>query len=254
VSGLRSAVALLTRIPIAGAGRDGGPAARAVRWFPVVGAAIGLAVAGAYAGAALVLPSPVAAAIAVAAGVVLTGGFHEDGLADTAEAVGGSFDRDEAIRILRDPRLGTYGVLALVLSVVIRTTALASLTAAAAAALLPVAHGVSRAAVAGVLAAVRPAAEDGMGASYGRAVTRRDVVPALGFALILAGLALGPWAPAVAGLAVVAALVATRGPVRRLGGITGDVLGAVQQAVEVVVLVAGAALVERGWWSVPWWG
>lgn len=254
MSGLRDALALLTRIPVARDEPDGRSSAGVIPWFPVVGAAIGLAVAGTYAAATLVLPPLVSAAMAVATGVVLTGGFHEDGLADTTDAVGGSFDRREALRILRDPRLGTYGVVAVVLSVVIRVAALASLSTTAAAALLPVAHALSRAAAAGVLAAVRPGAEDGLGARYGRTTTRMDLVPAIGIALILAAVALGPWTAVVVAVAAGAAFVAGWIPIRRLGGITGDVLGAVQQAVEAAVLVAGSALVARGGWSVPWWG
>jgi adenosylcobinamide-GDP ribazoletransferase len=253
VSGLRRAVALLTRIPVArDQAEDGHPGV--VPWFPVVGAAIGLAVAGIYAVATLVLPPLVASAIAVAGGVVLTGGFHEDGLADTTDAVGGSFDRREALRIIRDPRLGTYGAVAVVLSVVIRVAALASLSTSAAVALLPVAHGLSRAAAAGALAAVRPAAEDGLGATYWRTSTRTAAALAIGIALILAAVALGPWAAVVVAVAAGAAFVAGWVPIRRLGGMTGDVLGAVQQAVEAAVLVAGTALVVRGWGSVPWWG
>ena len=253
MNGLRSAVAFLTRFPVAAAGDDATLPPEAVRWFPVVGALVGLAVAGLYAVAILVLSPAAAAATAVAAGVLLTGAFHEDGLADTMDAVGGSFTREDALRILRDPRHGTYGVAAIVLSLLVRSAALASLTASAAVALVPVAHAVSRAVAVGVVAAIPPAGEDGMGAAFGRAVGRRDLIPAFGFALAVSLAAVGPWAAAVLGAAVAGALLAAWPAVRRLGGITGDVLGAVQQAGEIAVLVTGSALFLQDWWSFPWW-
>lgn len=253
MSGLRRAVALLTRFPVAAADDDAAFPTRAVRWFPVVGVLVGLTVAGTYAAAILVLPPAVAAAVAVAAGVLLTGAFHEDGLADTMDAVGGSFTREEALRILRDPRHGTYGVAAIVLSLLVRTAALASLTASAAVALVPVAHAVSRAVAVGVLAAIPPAREEGMGAAFGRATNRRDLIPAVGVAVAVSLAAVGPWSAVLVGAAVGGALLAAWPAVRRLGGITGDVLGAVQQAGEVAVLVTGSALLLQDWWSFPWW-
>ena len=112
VTGLRGAVTFLTRVPIGYAAVEI-DLARSVPFVPVVGALVGLAVAGADIGVGAVLPRLPAAALAVTVGVVLTGALHEDGLADTADALGAR-DRADVLRILRDPAHGTYGVLALV--------------------------------------------------------------------------------------------------------------------------------------------
>src|SRR5205823_10740767 len=127
-------------------------------WFPVVGALLGLGAAGVYAGTRLVLPSLVAATLAVCVAVLLTGAFHEDGLADTADAIGGGWNREDALRILKDPTHGTYGVLAIALSVLLRVGAVAALDGWAALAVLPAAHALSRGAAVGLLGWARPAA------------------------------------------------------------------------------------------------
>jgi adenosylcobinamide-GDP ribazoletransferase len=253
MSGLRAAVTFLTRLPVAGNVEGHDPAA-AARWFPVVGILVGLAVAAAYAAAVLVLPAAVAAAAAVGLGVLITGGFHEDGLADTLDAVGGSSTRDEALRILRDPRHGTFGVVAIVLSLVIRIAAVASLGWIAALAALLAAHALSRAGVVVALTLLPPATEDGLGAAYARRVAGVDALVATAWAGVVAIGAFGPWAPVAVGAAGVGAGLAVRPAVRKLGGLTGDVLGAVQQAGEAAVLVLASALSARGWWSAPWWG
>ncbi|HXF57348.1 MAG TPA: adenosylcobinamide-GDP ribazoletransferase, partial [Actinomycetota bacterium] len=237
---LRVALSLLTRVPV-GAALWGRPElARAVGWFAVVGGLLGAALAGAYAGLRLVLPAPVASAMAVALGVVLTGALHEDGLADTADALAGR-DREEALRILKDPAHGTYGVLALVLSVVLRVGALAGLDAWAALAVLPAAHALSRAAAAVLLRALGPARLEGLGASYAAAVAPRQLALGGAAAVLLAGLSMGPWglpAAAAAGLGALGVGALAR---RRFGGMTGDVLGAAQQVGEVAVLALGVA-------------
>jgi adenosylcobinamide-GDP ribazoletransferase len=226
---------------------------RAVPWFPVVGAAIGLAVGGAYAGGRLFLPPLVAATLAVGLGTLVTGAIHEDGLADTADALGGGRNREEALRILRDPRLGTFGVAALVLGLVARIASVASLGPWAAVSALAAAHALGRAAAVGVLGALRPATEDGLGAGYRRAVRGPQV--AAGIALGLgAGLAtMGPWAiPAAVAAAVGAGLMGWLAG-RKLGGFTGDVLGAAEQVAEILVLLLAAGAASGGWLSAPWW-
>jgi adenosylcobinamide-GDP ribazoletransferase len=254
MSGLRAAVSFLTRLPVAREDDGDREPAAAARWFPVAGALVGLAVAGAYAAAVQVLPAAVAAAAAVGLGVLLTGALHEDGLADTMDAVAGSFTRDEALQILRDPRHGTFGVVAIALSLVIRIAAVASLGAIGALAALPAAHALSRAGVVVVLTLLPAATEDGMGAAYARRVAGVDAVVATAWAGVVAIGAVGPWAPVAVGAAGIGAALAARPAVRRLGGLTGDVLGAVQQAGEAAVLVLASALSARGWWSAPWWG
>jgi adenosylcobinamide-GDP ribazoletransferase len=252
VKGLLGAVSFLTRVPVGGAGaQEAGELATSVPWFPVVGAGVGLAEAGVYAGARVLLPPLVAAALAVVAGIGLTGAFHEDGLGDTADAFAGGTDRDSTVRILKDPRLGTFGVLAVASSLLLRVAAVAALPPAAAVAALPAAGALSRAVAVATMTALPAAADTGLGASYVRALSRPRALAGVAAGLLVAVALLGVtalWAAAAAGLA--AALLG-RLAVGRIGGVTGDVLGAIQQVGEILVLLAAAAAVSAGGWRSP---
>jgi adenosylcobinamide-GDP ribazoletransferase len=251
VKGLLGAVSFLTRVPVGGGVGDARELAGSVPWFPVVGAGVGLAEAGVYAGARVLLPPLVAATLAVIAGILLTGAFHEDGLGDTADAFAGGTDRDSTVRILKDPRLGTFGVLAVAASLLLRVAAVAALPAAAALAALPAAGALSRAVAVAAMTALPAAADTGLGASYVRALSRPRALAGAAAGLVVAVALLGVaalWAAAAAGLA--AALLG-RLATRRLGGVTGDVLGAIQQLGEVLVLLAAVAAVSAGRWESP---
>jgi adenosylcobinamide-GDP ribazoletransferase len=239
VTGLRAAVIFLTRIPIPGPARPISPAA--LPWFPVVGALLGLVAAVVYAGASLAMSSALAAALAVATTILLTGALHEDGLADAADAWGGASTRDEALRILRDPRHGTYGVLAIVLSVVLRIAALASLTPPAAVSLLPAVHALSRGAMVPLLGTTPRARPEGLTSELASQTSVRVVGVTLVATLAIGGALLAWWIiPAavvvLSGLSLVRWLA-----IRRIGGITGDVLGAAQQLTEIALLALLAA-------------
>jgi adenosylcobinamide-GDP ribazoletransferase len=223
----------------------------AVPWFPVAGALVGLALAGSYAALLTLFPPLPAAGLSIGVGLLLTGALHEDGLADTADAFGGGRSREEILGILKDPAHGTYGVLAIVVSVGLRMAALAELDAWMAAAVLPSAHALSRGGAAAVMGLVRPASDEGLGASYAAMTTRREVIWAIAAALVIGVAAVGAWVVVGVPVAVIGAGGVALVSVRRIGGITGDVLGAVQQAVEILVLLLGAAAVAGGW--VPWW-
>jgi adenosylcobinamide-GDP ribazoletransferase len=240
---LLGAVSFLTRVPTGtGPVRDAA-LARFVPWFPLVGALVGAAVGGLYAGASLLLPPLVAAAVAVTAGIAITGAFHEDGLGDTADAFLGGRGREDTVRILKDPRLGTFGVVAVAASLLLRVAAVAALPPSAALAALPAAHALSRAAAVGVMAAVPPAAEQGLGAAYVRALGGRQALLGVASGVVIAAALLRAWALPAAALALVAAAALGRLARGRIGGVTGDVLGAVQQAGEILtLLVAVAAL------------
>jgi adenosylcobinamide-GDP ribazoletransferase len=246
VSGFLGAVSFLTRVPTGTGARRPEELAGFVPWFPVVGAGVGLAVAAIYAGASRLLPPLPAASLAVVAGIGLTGAFHEDGLGDTADAFVGHHDRDSTVRILKDPRLGTFGVLAVAASLLLRAAAVAALTPAAALAALPAAHALSRAAAVATMTAFPAAAETGLGASYVLVLSRRRALAGtaagLAVALVLLRLPALP-AAAAAGLAAVAL---GRVAVRRIGGVTGDVLGAIQQLGEILVLLVAVAAVTSG--------
>jgi adenosylcobinamide-GDP ribazoletransferase len=252
VKGFRAAVQFLTRVRVGGAVETNTSRRRSVLWFPVVGALLGLAAAGAYAAARLALPSMVAAVLAVAVTVLLTGALHEDGLADTADAMGGGWTREERLAIIKDPVHGTFGVLAIVLSVLLRVTAIGALGAWAALAALPAAHAVSRAAAIGLLGWVDPATADGLGAGYSTSITPKRAFAVGGVGLAIGLACLGLWGVPAAILAGLAAAVTGRLAIRMIGGVTGDLLGAAQQAAEVLVLLAAAAVATHGP-GIPWW-
>lgn len=251
--GLRAAVSFLTRVPAGPPRQESSDLVRAVPWFPVVGALVGLALAGIYAALLSFLPALPAAGVTIGAGLLLTGAFHEDGLADTADALGGGASREEALVILKDPAHGTYGVLAIVLSVALRMAALAELDGWTAMAVLPGAHALSRGTAAAVMGWVPPATDQGLGASYAAATTRRDVIWAVAAALAVGVVSLGGWVVPAVPIAALGAGTVALISVRRIGGITGDVLGAVQQAVEVLLFLLGAAAMVGGWPSPAWW-
>ena len=187
------------------------------------------------------------------AGICLTGAFHEDGLGDTADAFAGGWDRDSTLRILKDPRLGTFGVLAVAASLLLRVGARWPPWPRRPPwpPCRPPTPSAGPAAVA-AMTALPAAAETGLGAS-----STRSPCPA-------GGPWPGPppawpspwpcsarppsWAAAAAALA--ASLLGRLAP-RRIGGVTGDVLGAVQQLGEILVLLAAAAAVTTGGWRSP---
>jgi adenosylcobinamide-GDP ribazoletransferase len=216
--------------------------AASVPLFPVVGALIGLAGGVGYALAVwLGLPPLPAAALALAITIWLTGALHEDGLADVADGFGGGRTREDKLRIMRDPRIGSYGALALVLALLTRAGALAAVAAPwAVGAALITAGAVSRAALPAVMATMPNARVDGLGAGAGRPHPLRAAAALLVGALIavaLLGHAAAAALLAAAGGALAVALLAKR----QIGGCTGDVLGAVQQLAEIGVLLGVVA-------------
>jgi adenosylcobinamide-GDP ribazoletransferase len=216
---------------------------RAARAFPLVGIGIGLAGGLAYwLAQALGVPPTPAAFLAVLATVLLTGGLHEDGLADTADGFGGGLTRERKLAIMRDSRSGAYGLLALIFSVGLRTAALAALALpGAATAALVAAHAGSRAALPALMRALDPARADGLGAAAGRP-EEGATLWALGIGVVVVLLALGLGAGFWALLFAAGAVALTGALARRqIGGYTGDVLGAAQQAGEIVMLLCAAS-------------
>jgi adenosylcobinamide-GDP ribazoletransferase len=181
--------------------------------------------------------------LAVTAGLLLTGALHEDGLADSADGLFGGVDRDHRLAIMRDSRHGTFAVLALVLSVALRAAALAQIGEAVFAGLaLVAAHAGSRALLAAAMWALPPARGDGLGAAAGRPRSA-TVVAALVIAFAIGAAALGPMHGTIA-IAIAAAAVAIAATTarRRIGGYTGDTLGAFQQIGEIAILLAATGL------------
>jgi adenosylcobinamide-GDP ribazoletransferase len=250
LEGFRAAASFLTRVPVrsSGAGPEKG-----LVWFPVVGALVGLAIGASYAITAQVLPPLVAATLAVGLGAMVTGGFHEDGLADTADAFGGGWDRDDVLRILKDPRQGTFGVLALVIVSALKIGAIASLDPWTGLPVLVAAHALSRAAAISLLGFVAPATGEGLGASYARGVTRVQIGQTALVGGVLALPLLGVWLLPAAGITALLFVGLGRWSVTKAGGLTGDVLGAAQQVAEITVLLVASAVVTNGWATIPWW-
>jgi adenosylcobinamide-GDP ribazoletransferase len=222
-----------------------------VRHFPLVGMLVGGVGAAVLWGAAQLWPAWVAALLALAAMVALTGGLHEDGLADTFDALGGVVPRDKALAIMKDSRIGSYGALALVLSLLLRAALLAVLATrplAGAAAALLASHAFARAAAVGVMVSLPYGgdADHAKAKPLALAVAPRNFLMALGWcgllglALVLWGL---PWSRLLlaSAAAAVAAVLMRHWLKRRLDGYTGDGLGATEQLAEIAVLLAFTA-------------
>ena len=233
---LAAGFVLLSRLPVPYP-HGGVDAARAVWAYPVVGACLGALGGALFWGLCRIgQPPALAACWTLAASVLLTGGLHEDGLADTADGFGGGRDAARKLEIMRDSRIGSFGAIAVFLSMAIRGAALAQFAAPLQAAVaLVVAGCLGRAAIVVVLATTRPARADGLGASLAD-IPRLSVLSASATA-VLAALLL-PMQPAglVLSTANVAALAMAVLARRQIGGHTGDVLGATAVVTECVVL------------------
>lgn len=252
VRAARAAVVLLTRVPVGGFPFSAAEWRWASAWFPLVGALLGIVLAAVWSAIVPlgVLPT---ATVVVATGIWLTGAFHEDGLADTVDALGGGADREHVLAILKDSRIGAFGALAVTLSIVLRVALLAELAAAAPAALV-LAHCVSRCPPVWLLATLPyvTAAEEAKSRMVARASWFQVAFATQWAVLVMSALvatrhlSLGA-AVLVSAAAVVVGLVGGRRFQRRVGGLTGDFLGAVEQAGECVVLLALVAARQMDW-------
>ena len=231
------ALGFLTRLPLA-ARHTPARMAAATGYLPAAGVLVGLFAAAVFLTAGRLFPPVVALLLATAATCLLTGALHEDGLADTADGLGGGATREHALEIMRDSRIGAYGGLALGLTLGLRIAALAAMPAPLAATTLVAAHGASRASAVLVVATSRYARAAGAGSFTAGGLSRRRLALALATAVLclaLVALAAG-WPPALGaftGLAL--AHLASRGFDRRLCGYTGDTLGATQQLGETAL-------------------
>ncbi|CCG41557.1 adenosylcobinamide-GDP ribazoletransferase [Magnetospirillum molischianum] len=241
---LHLAATFLTRIPLPDPGTvpPGGLAA-AMRCFPLVGAGLGLSAGLIVVATSSLLPPLATALLAVLILVLATGALHEDGLADFADGLGARGGPERRLEVMHDSRNGTFGVLALVFSVALRAAALAALPGVGVKiGALVAAAALSRAMIPVAMRRLSPARPDGLAALAGRPGTR-CAATAIGIGAVIAGLGLGLSAiPAIA-CAAVAGLGVAELARRRLGGYTGDVLGAVAQASEIAFLLGAAAVI-----------
>ena len=235
------AVQLLTRIPVRLSQVTDADLRRSCVFFPAVGLLVALAgIATRYAFAAP-LGRGAATVLAVAVMVLITGAFHEDGLADSADGLWGGFTPERRIEIMRDSRIGTYGSVALVLSLLLRVALLAPLSLEVFAGAVVAGHVLGRAG--GVLLAglLPPVADQGLGAKVigvnGPGTWIAVALQAVAAAAFASGWSL--WLPLLA--AVLAVLVVARLAHRKLGGLTGDLLGAANQLAHLAAMAAVVA-------------
>ena len=250
---LRVTAGFLTRLPIpAGNSDEGLPAdalARSMTVFPLVGAGVGIL------GSIVLLlcgwlavPAAVAAVAALGALVWLTGALHEDGLADLADGFGGGADREAKLGIMRDSRIGSYGVLALIVTFALKALALAAVANSSpwlAAAILVAASAWSRALFAPLMRWLPPARADGIGAGAGTPTATcawQGLVVGAGVALLVTISGAGGAALIALATGGLAAFLVGWLALDHVGGYTGDVLGAAQQAAETATLVVFSAI------------
>lgn len=241
---LLTGLAFLTRLPVARGAQVGGTNVAEASWsFPVIGAGIGLLAGLIYWISFKLDLSPfVSALLAVATTMVVTGCLHEDGLADTIDGFGGGKTREEKLEIMRDSRVGAYGTCALVFSILFKTGAISSLgDPSLAISALFAAHTGARATLPAVMRRVPPARLDGLSAGAGQPPSGAPSIAALiGFVALVIGLGFGGAIIAAVLLALLASLIAVLA-MRQIGGQTGDVLGAVEQAGEILILLVASA-------------
>jgi adenosylcobinamide-GDP ribazoletransferase len=234
------ALQFLTRVPLPSRfGFEPAWLQESARHFPGVGLLVGGFGAAVLLAASSLWPLPVAVGLSIAATLWLTGAFHEDGLADTCDALGGAVGRARALEIMKDPRVGSYAVLGLFAVLGLKAACLVGLGTAQGAAALVLGHAASRAAAVSLIhflpyagdpaaAKAKPLAQQLSGAGWSVAL-----LWVLGAMLVLAWWTPGCSTVAALGGAALAALLCARWFRRRLGGFTGDTLGATQQFAEL---------------------
>jgi adenosylcobinamide-GDP ribazoletransferase len=242
---LLRAIQILTRLPVPWLkDHDPDALARSAKFFPLVGEIVGAVSAVVWLAAGAVWGGALPALLAIGAGILVTGALHEDGLADTADALGGGRNREHRLAIMKDSRIGTYGVLALVLCLGVKIAALAAISIPMVGALaLLAAHGGGRAASVAVMATTAYAG-DPEAAKFRHAAARvKPWEAVIAHALGAWPLLLLPPREALAGalLGGLAALWVARRARALVGGYTGDVLGAVEQAFETGFLLGASA-------------
>lgn len=246
------ALQFLTRLPVPPIPVGDGDLRRATAAFPLVGGVVATVVVAVRAGTEPLLGAAPATVLAVGAAVAVTGAFHEDGLADTVDGLWGGWTPERRVEIMRDSRLGTYGAAALLGSLLLQVVLLAEVSLVTFGVAVVGGHVLGRAAVLGMIRALPSYHDQGSGAAVADPVgpvgTAVAVVTAAGATVPL----FGPWlaVPLLAGLLVAAWL---RGVTRRrIGGLTGDVLGATQQLVLLTTIASTVALTRAGQLDGAW--
>lgn len=242
----RIAVQFLTRLPV---GRFGvwpeDWLIRSAKYMPLVGGLVGVVAAAFVIGSALFFPAPLPVLIGLVAALALTGALHEDGLADTADALGGGQTPERRLEIMRDSRIGSFGAVALIVALGLKAAALGSLDTLSAALVLVSGHAAARLAAVLTLAALEPARETAKVSGKASNLTPGEIAVAVALGLIPGATLLGGAAFFIALIAAFAGAISLALFAKRaFGGYTGDVLGAVEQVVEVLFFMFAAAVIS----------
>jgi adenosylcobinamide-GDP ribazoletransferase len=250
------ALQFFTRLPIPSwVGFEASWLQHASRYFPLVGCVVAAIAAGVYFATALVLPAPVAAVLSTSASIYLTGAFHEDGFADTCDGLGGGMTRERVLEIMKDSRVGAYGAIGIVCMLAAKLTALAMLPPRVAVGALFLAHPLSRLAASALIWKLDYVRGEGKAKPLAQQMSSAEFAIATISALLPVPVLLASgWIASSAVLAaVLAALLAAfwlgRKLHMRLGGYTGDCLGAVQQLAEALIYVGVLATLGHGVWT-----
>jgi cobalamin 5'-phosphate synthase/cobalamin synthase len=243
-----AAVSFLTGLPVgSGAVVSAKDVARSAGWFPLAGALIGGFYVAALFGFRLIFTPLITSALIAAIGAFLTGALHLDGLADTADGFGAGRTPGETLRIMRDPAIGSYGAVALVLAIILKIAAMYALVDRAAWRYFVLAPSLARWPLVTLSAALPYArtAEDGSSkGALSRLIGRRELIISTAIALFIAALTVR-WQAILFYLLIVAVtFLWGLWCMRRIHGITGDTLGAAAEISEIAVLMAAAALVH----------
>jgi adenosylcobinamide-GDP ribazoletransferase len=234
------AAQFLTRFPVPRVRFDPDSLSRAAKFFPVVGLIIGLGASVLQRIAAPHLSHPLVALLVLTFLVLITSGLHEDGLADTADGFGGGWNREQVLTILRDSRIGSFGALALVLSVLARFLLLSSLPVNRFTAFIVSAHVLCRWTTLPLSYFLPPAREsDGQGARIAQKISPASLLigTLLSFAIVFYFMRTEFWIPALVALVITA--LSGLYYSRRIGGVTGDCFGATNQLAEIAVYFCG---------------
>ena len=234
------AIQFLTRLPVPRVSFDPDSLARAAKFFPVVGLIIGLGASVLQRITAPHLSHPLVALLVLTFLILITSGLHEDGLADTADGFGGGWNREQVLTILRDSRIGSFGALALVVSVLARFLLLSNLPVNRFTAFVVSAHVLCRWTTLPLSYFLRSAREsDGQGARIAQKISPASLLicTLLSFAIVFYFMRIEFWIPVF--VALVITTLSGLYYSRRIGGVTGDCFGATNQLTEIAIYFCG---------------
>ena len=233
------ALSFLTRIPVRH--KHEPSIGLAAPWFPIVGIVVGAIVGGVAWGVSNLTTPLVGAAVGVLVGVVVTGAFHEDGLADIADAFVGGWSTEDRLRILKDPLHGSYGVAAMCGSILLRVCALSAITPQQMFTAAIAAHCLARAGALALMLTTALARHEGLGSDYVKNLRVSKAIVSLCLSVLVVIAITGVWSIAVVVATIAGAMTIRWWSKKKIGGITGDVLGAAEQLSEALILVALSA-------------